>query len=70
MLDLVNNFIFAFGININYENMKKISLLLLVGLLVGISYQAKAQFISREELIFLTSEWKGERFPEIGRAHV
>ena len=44
--------------------MKKLSLLLFVGLLVGISYQAKSQFISKEELIFLTSEWKGERFPD------
>ena len=39
--------------------MKKLSLLLFVGLLVGLTYQAKAQFISKEELIFLTSEWTG-----------
>ena len=44
--------------------MKKLSLLLFVGLLVGLTYQAKAQFISKEELIFLTSEWTGERFPD------
>ena len=44
--------------------MKKLSLLLLIGLLIGISYQAKSQFISKEELIFLTSEWDGERFPD------
>jgi len=44
--------------------MKKLSLLLFIGLLIGISYQAKSQFISKEELIFLTSEWEGERFPD------
>ena len=44
--------------------MKKLSLLLVVALLAGLSYKAKAQFISKEELIFLTSEWKGERFPD------
>jgi regulator of RNase E activity RraA len=44
--------------------MKKLSLLLFVGLLIGLSYNAKAQFITKEELIFLTSEWKGERFPD------
>jgi regulator of RNase E activity RraA len=44
--------------------MKKLSLLLFVGLLVGLSYHASAQFISKEELIFLTSEWTGERFPD------
>ena len=49
--------------------MKKLSLLLLVGLLVSLTYHAEAQRISREELIFLTSEWKGERFPD-GRPKV
>ena len=49
--------------------MKKLSLLLLVSLLVSLCYEAEAQRISREELIFLTSEWKGERFPD-GRPKV
>lgn len=49
--------------------MKRLSLLLLAGLLVSLSYQAKAQTISKEELIFLTSEWKGERFAD-GRPKV
>jgi len=49
--------------------MKKLSLLLFVGLLAGLSYQAKSQFITKEELIFLTSEWQGERFPD-GRPKV
>ena len=45
--------------------MKKLSILLFIGALIGLNYQtAKAQFITKEELIFLTSEWKGERFPD------
>jgi len=36
---------------------------------MGLFFQAKAQVITREELIFLTSEWKGERFPD-GRPKV
>ena len=49
--------------------MKKLSLLLLVGLLISLSYQTEAQRITRDELIYLTSEWKGERFPD-GRPKV
>ena len=44
--------------------MKKLSLLLLVGFLVSLTYQAEGQRITREELIFLTPEWTGERFPD------
>lgn len=42
---------------------KVVILLLLLG---GMSFQSAvfAQTISKEELIFLTSEWKGERFPD------
>jgi regulator of RNase E activity RraA len=45
--------------------MKLYSVILLF-LLSGISFQRslKAQTISKEELVFLTSEWKGERFPD------
>lgn len=44
---------------------------LLLGVLVCVSYQDNlfAQTISKEELTFLTSEWKGERFPD-GRPRV
>ena len=40
--------------------------LIILTLLVSIGgyRQAKAQTISKEELIFLTSEWKGERFAD------
>jgi len=40
--------------------------LLLVGLIIsmGLQMKAKAQTISRDELIFYTSEWKGERFAD------
>src|ERR1700761_3574032 len=43
-----------------YKN--KIILLLALGLCF--SHFASAQTISKEELIFLTSEWKGERFAD------
>ena len=47
--------------------MKKISLLITsILLLTG---ALNAQQISKEELIFLTPEWKGERFPD-GRPKV
>jgi regulator of RNase E activity RraA len=39
-------------------------LLLTLFATAGIYRGAKAQTISRDELIFLTSEWKGERFPD------
>jgi regulator of RNase E activity RraA len=38
-------------------------------LLIGCSVAVHAQTISKDELIFLTSEWKGERFPD-GRPKV
>lgn len=41
---------------------KLIILILLAS--IGGYHQAKAQTISKEELIFLTSEWKGERFAD------
>lgn len=44
--------------------MKKLSLIVLVSLLGSIFYTSNAQTISKEEMIFLTSEWKGERFPD------
>jgi len=47
--------------------MKKISLLITAILLL--TSTVNAQQISREELIFLTPEWKGERFPD-GRPKV
>src|SRR6478736_3956490 len=44
----------------------KRNVLLLLTFLIGIvsSSNSIAQTISKEELIFLTSEWKGERFPD------
>lgn len=44
--------------------MKKLSLLLLSSLILGFFYTSSAQTITKEEMIFLTSEWKGERFPD------
>lgn len=43
--------------------------IVLVSIFLLASVQLKSQQISREELIFLTSEWKGERFPD-GRPKV
>lgn len=43
--------------------------LILLGLAFGLVLSASAQQISKEELIFLTPEWKGERF-EDGRPKV
>lgn len=44
----------------------KVYLVLLFSLAVGFVHQGtlSAQTISKEELVFLTSEWKGERFPD------
>jgi regulator of RNase E activity RraA len=44
--------------------MKKLSLFFLSCLISCFVYQASAQTITKEEMIFLTSEWKGERFPD------
>ena len=44
--------------------MKKLSSLLLLVLFTSFAYQAFSQIITKDELIFLTSEWKGERFPD------
>ncbi len=44
--------------------MKKLSLLLLSTLILCFFYPSSAQTITKEEMIFLTSEWKGERFPD------
>jgi regulator of RNase E activity RraA len=44
--------------------MKKLSLLLLSCLTLSFFYSVSAQTITKEEMIFLTSEWKGERFPD------
>src|SRR6185295_15711921 len=44
----------------------KLNVTILLVLLSSISFKTslQAQTISKEELIFLTSEWKGERFPD------
>ena len=42
----------------------KLKFALLFLLLSSVSRFLSAQTISKEELIFLTSEWKGERFPD------
>jgi regulator of RNase E activity RraA len=44
--------------------MKKLTLSVLFCLIISSILSVSAQTISREELIFLTSEWKGERFPD------
>lgn len=46
-----------------------LSLTTILTLTLGILQTAKSQTIPKEELIFLTSEWKGERFPD-GRPKV
>ena len=44
----------------------KRNVILFLSFMIGIVYSSNAiaQTISKEELIFLTSEWKGERFPD------
>jgi regulator of RNase E activity RraA len=49
--------------------MKKLTVLILICFILSVVNSAFSQTISREELIFLTSEWKGERFPD-GRPKV
>jgi regulator of RNase E activity RraA len=44
--------------------MKKLSLLFFSFLILGLSCTVFSQTISKDEMIFLTSEWKGERFPD------
>ncbi|HNW57831.1 MAG TPA: hypothetical protein PL123_13235 [Bacteroidales bacterium] len=44
--------------------MKKLSLVIFICLIGGFFYSSVSQIITKEELIFLTSEWKGERFPD------
>jgi hypothetical protein len=46
-----------------------LSLTTILTLTFGSLQTAKSQTIPKEELIFLTSEWKGERFPD-GRPKV
>jgi regulator of RNase E activity RraA len=49
--------------------MSRLRLLVMIVLLSGFCSMTRAQQISKEELIFLTPEWKGERFPD-GRPKV
>jgi regulator of RNase E activity RraA len=42
---------------------------LVAGIVLGFGVAAPAQTISREQMVFLTAEWKGERFPD-GRPRV
>jgi regulator of RNase E activity RraA len=49
--------------------MKRITVLTLFCILISFFNSASSQVISKEELIFLTSEWKGERFPD-GRPRI
>lgn len=44
--------------------MKKLTILIFQFLIISSVNSALSQTISKEELIFLTSEWKGERFPD------
>jgi regulator of RNase E activity RraA len=44
--------------------MKRLSVLLLAFLFSAFFHSVSAQTITKEEMIFLTSEWKGERFPD------
>jgi hypothetical protein len=49
--------------------MLRLNFLLLILILSGVYQEARSQQSSKEELIFLTSEWKGDRFPD-GRPKV
>ena len=49
--------------------MYKLKYRLLIATIVFVGFSAKSQQISKEELIFLTPEWKGERYPD-GRPKV
>ncbi len=49
--------------------MSQLKLLVLIFLLSAFYQDAKTQQISKEDLLFLTPEWKGERFPD-GRPKV
>jgi regulator of RNase E activity RraA len=49
--------------------MPRLNCLLLIGVLLACCARLNSQQISKEELIFLTPEWKGERFPD-GRPKV
>ncbi|WP_146894911.1 RraA family protein [Adhaeribacter aerolatus] len=49
--------------------MNYINYCLLFFSLLGAAFQAQAQQISKEELLFMTPDWKGERFPD-GRPKV
>jgi regulator of RNase E activity RraA len=54
---------------INFYTMRWFKYLILFFLIVSFCQSLKGQQISKEELIFLTPEWKGERFPD-GRPKV
>src|SRR5690606_6605613 len=62
---IVNRLFVANILNFKSKIMK-VYLVLLFSLAVGFFHQGtlSAQTISKEELVFLTSEWKGERFPD------
>ena len=49
--------------------MRKFSLLILLFLLFSLTYKTSGQTITKDEMIFITSEWKGERFPD-GRPRI
>ena len=49
--------------------MKRLIVMSLFGALLQFSSPVFSQQISKEELLFLTPEWKGERFPD-GRPKV
>ena len=44
--------------------MKRLSVVLFTILFSGLFFSVSAQTITKEEMVFLTSEWKGERFPD------
>jgi regulator of RNase E activity RraA len=44
--------------------MKNLAVLILIFFIISSVNSAFSQTISKEELLFLTSEWKGERFPD------
>lgn len=59
ILSLLNNNLIKSTINT-----MKFKVVIILSILSGLGFESFAQPIPREELVFLTSEWKGERFQD------
>jgi regulator of RNase E activity RraA len=63
-IGLPPNFVLFFYTIINYKSMKLNRIIRLLAICLAFVNSIAAQTISKDELIFLTSEWKGERFAD------